>query len=333
MPAPTTSGNAKGNIMMQAFTKIFGLSLAAILISAHPGSADELTTIRLSKAVDSISGLAIAVAEDHGMFAKRGLKVEVIDFKGGAPAVQAIVAGDVAACLCAGDHVVNLTSHGFPAKIFIGLSDKHGYALMGPVDSKATDLKSLKGKHIGITSAGSQTDNTIRYDLREKGMNADTDVQIISIGTGGAMQAAIKSGAIEAGMFPAPFIEQNVKNGWKMIVDYRVYSYPSLAVLGLDKWLQNNKETAKKFVEAVREAEVVMTANKQLAMDAAKKMFPRLNDELRATVVTHFLENNVPKDGIVDPKGFKLMNDMVTMSDPSTKPVKYEDGVALDLLK
>lgn len=318
---------------MQAWTKRLGLALVAGLIAAQASHGAELTTVRLSKAVESISGIPVIIAQEKGMFAKKGLKVEIIDFKGGAPAVQAIISGDVDGCLCAGDHVVNLTSRGFPAEIYVGLSDKHGYSLMGPSNSPATDLKSLKGKRIGITSPGSQTDNTLRYDLREKGMNADTDVEIISVGTGGPMQAAIKSGAVDAGMFPSPFTEQNIKNGLKMIVDYRVYSYPSLTVLGLTKWVKTNHDTAKKFVDAVREAQVAMKADKKLALEAAHVLFPKMNDELLNVVVDNFLAHNVPEGGIPDPKGFKLMNDMVNMADPTTKQVAYENGVALELLK
>lgn len=309
------------------------LTLAAVLVSSQMASAQELTTIRLSKAVESISGLPIIIAQQNGMFAKQGLKVDIIDFEGGAPAVQAIVSGAVEGCLCAGDHVVNLTSHGFPAEIFIGLSDKHGYSLMGPPNSPATDLKSLKGKRIGITAAGSQTDNTIRWDLQRLGMNADTDVQIISVGTGAPMQAAIKSGSVDAGMFPSPFTEQNIRNGLKMVVDYRVYSYPSLTVLGLDSWVKAHHDVAKKFVQTVREAQDAMKADKKLALEGSRKMFPTLDDALLNVVVDNFLAHNIPPGGIVDPQGFKLMNDMVTMADPSTHPVSYEAGVAVDLLK
>ena len=320
--------------MQALMTKLnLTLTLAAILLSAQTGSAAELTTVRLSRATNSISALPIAVAQDKGLFEKNGLKVEMIDFKGGSTAVQAVVSRSVDGCLCAGDHVVNLTSRGFPTQILIGLSDKHGYSLMGPADSPATDLKSLKGKRIGITAAGSQTDNTIRYDLTEKGMNPDTDVQIISVGPGGPMQAAIKSGSIDAGMFPPPFTEQNIHNGLKMIVDYRVYSYPSFTVLALDKWLKANAETAKKFVKAVREAQDIMKADRKVAVDSARKLFPNMDNVLLNEVVDHFISHNMPPRGIVDPKGFKLMTDMVNMADPSTKPVSYKDGVAVDILK
>ncbi len=321
--------------MMQALMKKLSLTLtlAAILVSAQSGSAAELTTVRLSRATDSISVLPIIVAQDKGLFEKNGLKVETIDFKGGAPAVQAVVSRSVDGCLCAGDHVVNLSSRGFPAQILIGLSDKHGYSLMGPANSPATDLKSLKGKRIGVTSAGSQTDNTIRYDLTEKGMNPDTDVQIISVGPGGPMQAAIKSGAVDAGMFPPPFTEQNIHNGLKMIVDYRVFSYPSFTVLVLDKWVKANAETAKKFVKAVREGQDAMKSDRKLAVASARKLFPNMDNALLNEVVDNFISHNLPPRGVVDPKGFKLMNDMVKMADPSIKVMSYKDGVAVDILK
>ena len=309
------------------------LTLAAALVSMPAESAAELITVRISRATDSISSLPFVVAQDRGLFEKNGLKVETIDFKGGAPAVQAVVSRSVDGCLCAGDHVVNLTSRGFPAQILIGLSDKHGYSLMGPVGSPATDLKSLKGKRIGITAAGSQTDNTIRYDLKAKGMNPDTDVQIISVGSGGPMLAAIKSGAIDAGMFTPPFLEQNIQNSLKMIVDYRVHSYPSFTVLMLNKWVNANAETAKRFVKAVREAQDAMKTDRKLAVESARKLYPNMDNALLNDVVDNFISHNLPPRGIVDPKGFKLMNDMVTAADPSVKAMLYKDAVSIDILR
>ncbi len=118
-----------------------------------------------------------------------------------------------------------------------------------------------------------------------------------------------------------------------MIVDYRVYSYPSLTVLGLTKWVKANHDTAKKFVQTVREAQDAMKADKKLALEGARKLFPKLDDKLLDVVIDNFLNHNVPPGGVVDPSGFKLMNDMVNMADPTTKSVSYADGVALELLK
>jgi len=281
----------------------------------------------------SIGGLPIIIAQQEGMFEKAGLTVEVNDFKGGAPAIQALASGSVEACLCAGDHVIRLTNRGLPAKILIGLSDKHGYTLMAPADSPATDLASLKGKRIGITSAGSQTDNTIRYELKTNGMNADTDVELISIGTGGAMQAALVSGSVDAGMFPTPFTEANIRDGLKMVVDFRVKSYPSLTVLGLESWVEEKPEVAKAFVQTILAAQKAMQEDKELALSAAKELFPDLDDELLNVVVDDFLTNNIPAGGLIDPEGFREMTEMVTMADSSTKPVPYEQAVAAELLK
>jgi NitT/TauT family transport system substrate-binding protein len=308
----------------------FGLALSAVVLSAYAVQAE---TVRLARSTMSIGGLPIIIAQQKGMFEKAGLTVEVNDFKGGAPAVQALASGSVDACLCAGDHVIRLTNRGLPAKILIGLSDKHGYTLMAPADSTATDLASLKGKRIGITSAGSQTDNTIRYELKKNGMDGDTDVQLINIGTGGAMQAALVSGAVDAGMFPTPFTEANIRDGLKMVVDFRVKSYPSLTVLALEKFVKERPQVAKSFVQTILAAQKAMQADKSIAMSAAKELFPDLDEELLNTVVDDFLKSNIPPGGLIDPEGFQEMTEMVTMADSSTSPIPYEQAVAADLLK
>jgi NitT/TauT family transport system substrate-binding protein len=307
-----------------------GLTVSLVLATAYAAQAE---TVRLARSTMSIGGLPIVIAEQEGMFAKAGITIELADFKGGAPAIQGLVSGSLDACLCAGDHVIRLTNRGFPAKILIGLSDKHGYALMAPANSPATDLASLKGKRIGITSAGSQTDNTVRYELKISKIDSDRDVQLISIGTGGAMQAALTSRAVDAGMFPTPFTERNIRDGLKMIVDFRVRSYPSLTVLGLERFVTRKPNVARTFVQTILAAQKAMQTDKRLAMTAARKLFPNLTDDLLEVVVDDFLERNIPKGGLIDPEGFREMTEMVTMADRSTSPIPYERAVAAELLK
>lgn len=60
------------------------------------------------RSLDSELASPIFLAEQRGWFREAGLTVEVIDFRGGAPAIQALVGGGVQICICAVDHVVRL---------------------------------------------------------------------------------------------------------------------------------------------------------------------------------------------------------------------------------
>ena len=99
--------------------------------------------------------------------------------------MQAFAGGGVDLCICAGDHALRLASRGLGGAVLVALLDKHPYSLLAPINSPATDLKSLRGKAIGITSPGSLTDNTLRFMIRKLGFNPDSDYEIIAAGNRG----------------------------------------------------------------------------------------------------------------------------------------------------
>src|SRR5262249_4373445 len=144
--------------------------------------------------------LPLRIAADQGYFKDAGITAEFLDFRGGGPTVQAFASGSVDFCICAADHVVRLPNRGLDARIIVGLHDHHSYALMAKADAPYTDMKSLQGKKVGITSPGSLTDNTVRWSIKQAGLSAERDFQIVGAGGGASMRAAIETGQVDAGM-------------------------------------------------------------------------------------------------------------------------------------
>src|SRR4051812_21777656 len=127
-----------------------------------------------------------------------GITAEFLDFRGGGPTVQAFAGGSVDFCICAADHVLRLANRGLDARIIVGLDEHHSYALLAKVDSPYTDIKSLKGKSIGITSPGSFTDNTVRWAIKQAGLQAERDFQIVGAGGAAPMPRASERGQADA---------------------------------------------------------------------------------------------------------------------------------------
>ena len=116
----------------------------------------------------------------------RGRQSLVRDPRGGGPAVQAFAGGGVDLCICAADHVVRLVNRRFDARIIVGLDEHHSYALLGKANAPYADVKSLKGKRIGVTSPGALTDNTVRWAITRAGLRPERDFQIVAAGGGAA---------------------------------------------------------------------------------------------------------------------------------------------------
>ena len=317
--------------MRAFFLRRFAMGLLFLVAATGHGFAQ--TTLRLASAQNSIGSLPIVLALREGLFAAENLKIELVDFKGGGPAVQALASGSVEACICAADHAVRLRSRGQGGLVLVALTEFHGYGLVTLASSPATDLKSLKGKRVGITSAGSLTDNTLRYFLEESGMNPDRDVEITGVGTGGPMRAAIETGAVAAGMLTTPDVQAALGDSgkFKLVQDYRELQYPALGLLVVEKWSKANESSARALARAVVKAEGLVRTNRAAVDGALMDMYPALAPNLRAV-----LAEEAPKllsaDGRMAPAGYALMQRMLKVSDPAMVAVPYEQISASALL-
>lgn len=305
------------------------LILACVVASPRAHAAE---TVRIAAAQNSIGSLPIVIARQRGLFTKAGIAVETIDFTGGAPAVQALASGSVDVCICAADHAVRLRSRGLPGLVLVALTEYHGYGLVALASNPVSDLASLKGKRIGITSPGSLTDNTIRYFISELKLDPDSDYELIGTGTGGTMRAAIQSGAVAAGMLTTPDVQAALTDKrFKLVADFRNLQYPALDVLAMGGWVHAHPDTARAFAAAVVEAEHLVQTDRAAVEAGLAEMFPRLDPALRG-VLADEAPHLIATDGIMAPGGYAMMVRMMQVSDPTVAAVPYAAVTDLSLL-
>ncbi|MGR7994504.1 ABC transporter substrate-binding protein [Xanthobacter sp. ZOL 2024] len=292
------------------------------------GLAQAQTTITLGAAQTSAGSLPIVVADQKGLFAAEGLKYERLDFKGGAPAAQALASGSIDACICAGDHAVHLEEKGLGGKVLVALADTHSYALLSRADAPATSLADLKGKKIGITSAGSLTDTTLRYALKAAGLDPDKDVQLIAVGRAGPQRAALQAGVIDAGMFTTPDIQITLAEpgAYKIVEDFRKLPYPAQDLVVTDTWLKAHPAEAAKLQRAVVKALEMIKADKAVLRAAVVSMFPKITDPVLIDSITNDVAAGyLSGTGVMTPESFKTLMEMMAAADPKLKPVGYAD--------
>jgi NitT/TauT family transport system substrate-binding protein len=298
-----------------------------------PQTARAATALRIGSAQLSIASIPVVVAMQQKLFEAEGITAEIVDFDGGGPAVQALAGGGVDLCICAGDHALRLASRGLGGTVVVALLDKHPYSLLAPIGSSATDLKSLRGKPIGITSAGSLTDNTLRYMIRKLGFSPDGDYEIISAGTGGSMRAALDTGSVAAGMFTTPDVQAYMATGkYKFVADFRDLDYMALDLVAVGGWLKANDATAHAVARAIVKAEQIIQTDPKAVEAAVRERFPVLSPELVVAVAKDAAERSLSHDGRAQEVGFKAALEMLRVADPSVKELAYQDVVAVRYL-
>jgi NitT/TauT family transport system substrate-binding protein len=142
--------------------------------------------------------LPVNVAEKLGLFKKHGLDVKIANFTGGSKLSQAMVAGSIDIGVGAGTEMA-FVAKGAP--IIAVCDDAPPIPFIGiavPWDSPVHSIDGLKGKKIGISSAGSLTDWLARELAQHQGWGAE-GVTRVAIGNGAAATlAAFRTHAIDA---------------------------------------------------------------------------------------------------------------------------------------
>jgi NitT/TauT family transport system substrate-binding protein len=314
--------------------RLVALAVCALsMVVASTAMVRAETSLRIASSQVSIASIPVVVAIQQKLFQAEGISAEIVDFDGGGPAVQALAGGGVDLCICAGDHALRLASRGLGGAVLVALLDKHPYSLLAPIGSPATDLKSLRGKPVGITSPGSLTDNTLRFMIRKAGFNPDSDYEIIAAGTGGSMRAALDTGSVTAGMFTTPDVQAYMATGkYKFVADFRDLDYMALDLVVVGSWLKANDATAHAVARAIVKAEKLIQTDQAVVQAAVHERFPTLSPDLVVTVAKDAAARSLSHDGHAQEAGFKTALEMLRVADPSVKEVTYQDVVALRYL-
>ena len=143
--------------------------------------------------------LPLTLAERLGYFNEQDLDVEILDFAGGAKALQAMMGGSADVVAGGFDHVLILRAKQQALQAFTLMVATPSLAL-AVAKAKAAGYRSardLKGMKVGVTAPGSSTNIFVNYLLANVGLPLDA-VSIIGVGTGPTAVAAMTAGQVDA---------------------------------------------------------------------------------------------------------------------------------------
>lgn len=143
--------------------------------------------------------LPLTIAEQRGYFKDEGLEVEIVDFAGGARALQAVVGGSADVVSGAFEHNINMQAKGQPMRAFVlqGRAPQIVLAVSNKTMPNYTTLADLKGKKIGVTAPGSSTNIMTNFVLAKAGIKP-AEVSFVGVGAAQGAVAALRSGQIDA---------------------------------------------------------------------------------------------------------------------------------------
>lgn len=226
----------------------FTLFLTAFLLfSPGPASAQAPLETRLAIPVRAMSQLPIFVAREKKLFAREGLKVQIIQMRA-ALSIPALTSGQIDFTTTA-ETAIRRAVSGLPLKAigFIGI--RPAMVLMSRPGVKS--VADLKGGKIAVTSLRATVDFVARALVRRFGLNPDRDIVSLALGSDPNKLAAVKSGAADAAMVTLPDDAIGERMGLRRLAD--AWNYVEGLQAGLatsDAMIKNRPDKVMRMARA-----------------------------------------------------------------------------------
>jgi NitT/TauT family transport system substrate-binding protein len=282
--------------------------------------------------------LPLTLAERLGYFKDEGLEVEVLDFPGGAKALQALIGGSADIVSGGFEHTLQMQAKGQKVQAFVlegnaalalGLVKGRFATYAGPQD--------LKGRRIGVTAPGSST-NTFLNQLLASAKLKPEDVSVIGVGTGATAVAAARGGQLDAIANVEPAIVMLEKSGDLKVVHETfteagtraVYGgpVPSACLYAKQSFIQANPNTVQALTNAMVRA--LRWLRKATAEDVMKAIPPEytLGDRAVYAAALERLRTVYSPDGAFTADGVERSLKVTAAGDASVRDAGA--GIRLD---
>jgi len=232
----------------------------ALLMGAGLAAAQSKVTVAIGGG-SCLCYLPTVLAKQLGEYEKAGLKVELVDLKGGSDALKAVLGGSADVVSGYFDHCVNLAAKNQALQSIVVYDRYPGFALVVAPKGGINSVKDLAGKNVGVSAPGSSTHFFLNYMLRKAGVDP-ASVGVIGVGLDSTAVAAMEQGKVDAAIMldPAITLLQGKFKDLKILSDTRTQKdtlevfggeYPGGALYTRAEWIAKNEGTAQALATAI----------------------------------------------------------------------------------
>ncbi len=310
-------------------SRFFSVWLAA-LCCAGVAQAQGPKKIKIGYPAIAYNQVQIWVAKDAGFFRKYGLDAEIVFFRGGQMATQALVAGDPPIVNIGTVVQANLQGH----DVVLIASSENSYSYSVVARPGIARIEQLKGKRLGVSGFGSASHNASLILFRRFNLEPNKDVALVVAGPTSERLSAVEAGRIDATVVTPPELPRARKQGLVEVYD--------MLELGLE--VQGNGfATSRWFIQSQLDA--VLSALKGYVeaihfihrhRDEARKIiakYLRLDDAEVIDATYAAFVKTVAKKPYPTLKGIQFLLDEIAAKLPNAKTAKPEQFVDLFLLQ
>ena len=302
-----------------------------VVILLH-GVASAQTPARVMSGYAAVSGphAVLWMAREAGLFEKNGLRTEIAYIRSGSTMAQALVAGEIQMAQMGGPAMLAAGAAGMDVTFVAVALNTTPIVIMGNVSK----IEELKGKAVGITRFGSNTDISARFAIRKAGLQPEKDVALVQLEDYPGIMGGIASGRIAAGALADPFTDAAKKLGYKEIADIAAMGleFPFVGIAAKKSYIKDHADTVQRFVRAYTEAIAIYKNNRELAMKVTSK-YTGIKDPATLASTVNFYAPKLAREPYATTGGIRFVLEQVAVRDPRAKNFPPETFMDMRFVK
>lgn len=245
--------------MNKKITFVLVLALAAFLVmgAASAGFFDFLgggdNTVKIGY-LPSDHDAALFVAEKQGLFEKKGIKTELVQFNNGGDLMTAMASGQVDVGYVGIAPVLSSVAKGVPVKV-ISSAQTEGSGIIVTKDSGIKSAADLKGKSIATPGEASIQHVLLSNYLDKNGLSIkDLNVSAMKVPS---MNDALKTKQIDGIITFQPYVSIAANDTNNVVLENSsgiLPNHPCCVVVASDDFIKNHENETKNIIEIHNES-------------------------------------------------------------------------------
>jgi NitT/TauT family transport system substrate-binding protein len=229
----------------------------------------------------SLDSITPYVAIEKGFFKKNGVDAEVVEFRGDATHVKALLSGDIDLSINMGatEGIVSAAKKA-PIRLWVVANPTTPYHFVARKEA-GTTLKALIGKNIAVSGIGAISYHIPRIVLQRSGLDPEK-FKYVAVGSPADRFKALVAGKVDATVVTNT--EAAKLANYPDIIDLVnvpkvVPEIPYEFGMAREDYIQKNADTLYKLAKAIIESNRWIVANKAGTVEVAKKILPEESTE------------------------------------------------------
>src|SRR5438270_5351846 len=160
----------------------------------------------------------LVLAQEVGFAQRHGVDIEMFIARSGSEAMAALLSQDAPIGSLSGNAVGNAAASGADLVVMAVNQPRLTYQVLGVAGLRTPS--DLRGKRLGVADVGGNSDLAAQYLLEKFGLQRNSEVVVLALGSQNERLGGLQAGAVDAAMLNAPFTGAARKLGYSVVFAY-----------------------------------------------------------------------------------------------------------------